>query len=115
MKWGTHIGRGLGIALVGALLGCSGGRFRSGTALPPLPPGGGALGAEFDPDRARQLYLNKCTRCHKFYPPAQYSPADWDRWMTKMSRKANLAAQQEQTLRRFLMLYRPSTPAPAPE
>jgi len=42
----------------------------------------------------RQLYVNKCARCHKLYEPAQYRPADWNAWVEKMRRKARLTDEQ---------------------
>lgn len=73
--------------------------------------------------RARKLYRSKCARCHKFYPPADYSEAEWASWMGKMSKKARLKPDQEQILLRYLDSFRSSvstsdppaaTPAPRP-
>ena len=43
----------------------------------------------------QKLYVAKCAKCHKFYDPAKYSEADWQIWMTKMSKKAKLKPEQE--------------------
>ena len=59
----------------------------------------------------RKIYVNKCARCHKFYDPAGYNAAEWDSWMTKMSRKAKLKPDQTATLVEYLAAYR--TPATA--
>ena len=56
--------------------------------------------------QARQLYLNKCARCHKFYSPALYSEAEWPVWMHKMSRKAKLDPAQEELLSKYLDGFR---------
>ena len=56
--------------------------------------------------RARKLYRSKCARCHKFYPPADYSEAEWVSWMGKMSKKARLKSDQEQILLRYLDGFR---------
>ena len=47
---------------------------------------------------ARKLYLVKCAKCHKLYDPGKYSDAEWRTWMGKMSKKAKLTPEQEQTL-----------------
>lgn len=57
-------------------------------------------------DRARKLYLLKCARCHKFYPPAAYADAEWQDWMRKMSEKAGLTAEEDRLLSRYLELFR---------
>src|SRR5262245_28873621 len=74
-----------------ALAGCTGpARATDASAGPASSP---------DPLIAtRKLYLNKCARCHKLYDPAKYSDADWQDWMTKMSRKAKLNPAQKETL-----------------
>jgi hypothetical protein len=50
----------------------------------------------------QKIYVAKCAKCHKFYDPAKYSEADWQMWMTKMSRKAKLKPEQEQVLSRYI-------------
>ncbi len=37
-----------------------------------------------------KIYVRNCAKCHEFYPPANYSQADWDKWMVKMRRKSKL-------------------------
>jgi hypothetical protein len=50
----------------------------------------------------QKLYVAKCAKCHKFYDPAKYSEADWEMWMTKMSKKAKLKPAQEAELSRYI-------------
>jgi len=50
----------------------------------------------------QKIYVAKCAKCHKFYDPAKYSEADWQMWMTKMSKKAKLKPQQEEVLSRYI-------------
>jgi mono/diheme cytochrome c family protein len=50
----------------------------------------------------QKLYVAKCAKCHKFYDPAKYSEADWQMWMTKMSKKAKLKPEQEEALSRYI-------------
>ena len=38
----------------------------------------------------KKIYERTCAKCHEFYPPANYSKAEWDKWMTKMRRKSKL-------------------------
>lgn len=88
-------------------LGCSAPAPNPAAAPPLLPPGAGAPTLNDEEIRsARSLYIARCTGCHKFYPPANYSPRDWDMWMRKMSRKARLQPEQEATLRAYLELFR---------
>lgn len=88
-------------------LGCTAPTPNPAAAPPVLPPGSGAPQLS-DPqiESARALYIAKCTGCHKFYPPGNYSARDWDTWMRKMSRKARLQPEQEATLRAYLDLFR---------
>ena len=52
-----------------------------------------ALGGEPGTE-ASHLYMTKCARCHKLYNPQSYSEAQWQRWVSKMSRKAKLTKAQ---------------------
>jgi mono/diheme cytochrome c family protein len=77
-------------ALIGlALAGCS-----SSAPAKDLPGGDSSVG--------HKLYVAKCAKCHKFYDPAKYSGADWEMWMTKMSKKAKLKPEQEAELSRYI-------------
>ena len=53
-------------------------------------------------EAARKIYVARCARCHKFYDPGDYTADEWRTWMTKMSKKARLRADQEQLLSRYL-------------
>jgi hypothetical protein len=71
------------------------------------PPAGSAgLLSPAESPQARQLYLNKCARCHKLYDPAVYSEAEWRVWMRKMSHKAKLDPGQEDLLGKYLDGFR---------
>ena len=56
--------------------------------------------------RGARLCVSKCVRCHPLYDPSFYGDAEWSTWMTKMSRKAHLKAEQEQLLREYLGAFR---------
>lgn len=56
---------------------------------------------------ARKLALRKCTKCHKFYAPSNYSLGEWDQWMDRMARKSKLSAAQEKQIRSYLATLRP--------
>ena len=98
-------------ALTAAFMGCEslerGGHARS-NAIPVL--GTNAASAAHFPleqiEPANALYVAKCAKCHKFYHPADYSQADWDKWMRKMSRKAKLRPAEEALLSRYLAAFR---------
>jgi hypothetical protein len=55
-----------------------------------------------DSAAGQKLYVAKCAKCHKFYDPSKYSEADWQMWMTKMSKKAKLKPEQEEILSRYI-------------
>ena len=78
-----------------------------------LPPGNAPLSAEWV-EPGRQLYLNKCARCHKFYDPRSYPEAEWRTWMHKMSRKSKLHPDQEALLTRYLDRFRSAEPSLSP-
>jgi hypothetical protein len=68
-----------------------------------------------DTKAAQKLYNVKCSKCHKFYNPDQYSAEDWKMWMDKMSRKSKLKPAQHDLLSRYLDTFRKTaTPAPPP-
>ena len=55
-----------------------------------------------DGSQGRKLYVAKCAKCHKFYDPAKYSNEEWNKWMGKMSRKAKLKPDQEESISRYI-------------
>jgi hypothetical protein len=55
---------------------------------------------------ARQIYVAKCAKCHRFYEPMQYSPDDWRLWMRKMVQKSKLNSQKADLLNQYLDAYR---------
>jgi cytochrome c5 len=62
-------------------------------------------------DEGLKLYNAKCTRCHKSYDPHSYTAPQWESWMSKMSRKAHLDAQQQDLLLRYLEAVRATPPS----
>lgn len=104
-------------AAVLVLAGCATSRLGSDAIVP--APAEAAIAAEregmrpADITRAADLYVLKCAKCHKFYDPASYPDAEWRTWMTKMSKKSRLEADEANLLRRYLdASRRPSAPAP---
>ena len=55
---------------------------------------------------AHKLYVAKCAKCHEFYPPANYSEADWDGWMIRMGKKSKLQPRQLELLQRYTAALR---------
>ena len=101
------------VLLVVALTGCasSGGQSRGGASVPPTDEPARAAGMlEPEITAARELYIAKCVRCHKYYEPSQYDNAEWKMWMRKMSKKAHLKSEQEQLLSRYLGSFRAQSP-----
>ena len=63
---------------------------------------------------ARRLYVSKCARCHKFYEPSSYTGAEWNEWMSKMTRKSKLKPAQAELLARYTERLRQGLePSPA--
>ena len=103
-----RISLAVAVGVLLAVAGCVTSRQPNASAAPPpLPPGGGAPWLTDEEVMAsRELFIAKCTSCHKFYPPANYSGAEWDSWMRKMSRKARLKPTESETLREYLAVFR---------
>ena len=57
-------------------------------------------------DTARELYVNKCAKCHRFYEPNHYTEAEWRSWMDKMKKKSKLKSGPGELLTRYLEAYR---------
>jgi|GEM_PF-2419550 len=57
---------------------------------------------------AKKIYLSKCAKCHEFYPPADYSKTEWDRWMVKMRKKSKLKPEQFDLVERYTETLRHS-------
>ena len=60
---------------------------------------------------ARQIYLFRCAKCHRFYDPAAYEQGEWAHWMQKMSKKAHLTSPEKDSLIKYLDAYRSETAA----
>jgi len=91
-------------------LGCA--NHTSVTRIEPLPAGGinpsASDGLATDElSRAAKLSVTKCARCHKLYSPLAYTDAEWQRWVSKMRKRARLNPDQEQLLIRYRQSLRP--------
>lgn len=54
-----------------------------------------------DQGRAQKIYNLKCSKCHEFYNPSDYSGKDWQDWMAKMKKKSHLNNSDYELLLRF--------------
>ena len=100
------------LVMAATVAGCRGlaaGRER--VSLPPSLPQGVAGLSDDEILVARNLYVAKCAKCHRFYHPTDYSELDWISWMKKMSRKSKLQPDQEELLSRYLAAFRLVQPA----
>src|SRR5436853_6812737 len=79
-------------AWIAVFIGCA----STGQGRASVPPG------RPEDEPLRKMYIVKCGKCHGFYDPTAYSDPEWDRWMSKMSKKAKLSAEQSETLNRYL-------------
>ena len=64
---------------------------------------------------ARQVYVAKCAKCHRFYEPRKYSDTEWRVWMEKMGKKSKLKREQATLLSRYLDAYRAGALTSKPE
>ena len=88
------------------LVGCASAPFGA-NAIVPAPAAAAVAAASAgmsaaEISRAADLYVLKCARCHKFHDPADYADAEWGMWMTKMSQKARLPAEDAALVARYL-------------
>ena len=99
----------IGLVALG-LVACATGRVGSEAIVP--EPAAAARAAEraglpaAEITRAADLYVTKCAKCHRFYDPLPYPAPEWDRWMTKMNRKAKLTEDEAKLLGRYLAAFR---------
>ncbi len=64
---------------------------------------------------ARNIYVAKCAKCHRFYEPTNYAESAWQTWMEKMSKKSKLQGEQPSLLTRYLDAYRAGRLAGQPQ
>jgi hypothetical protein len=50
----------------------------------------------------RNLYVSKCTSCHKAYEPELHTTLEWKTILDEMGRKAKLSTQEKETILRYL-------------
>lgn len=66
-----------------------------------------------DLSKAKDLYLTKCAKCHKFYDPSGYDDKKWCQWMEKMRKKAHLDSEEYNLIVIYCDSLRKSAP-PSP-
>ena len=52
--------------------------------------------------RARELYANKCTSCHRLHRPSEYTRQRWPTILERMAVKAKLTPEEARHLRDYL-------------
>ncbi|MBL4699649.1 MAG: hypothetical protein JKX85_00185 [Phycisphaeraceae bacterium] len=57
-------------------------------------------------DRGRQLYLTKCSSCHRAYPIGKYSTSQWQEILHEMSMNAKFNLQQEKDVTLYVLSLR---------
>lgn len=45
--------------------------------------------------QGRELYLNKCGKCHELFSPNKYNKTNWTKWVDRMAPKAKLTADEK--------------------
>ena len=53
-------------------------------------------------EKAKKLYLVKCSKCHRLYDPKEYEDAAWSKWIGKMKKKAHLNEDQYEQISNYL-------------
>lgn len=56
----------------------------------------------------REVFITKCTECHRQYDPASFPGASWDNIMGSMRGKAKLRGNESEDLNRFIKSVRGS-------
>jgi hypothetical protein len=56
-----------------------------------------------DLERARELYVARCSRCHALHVPEQYPAAAWPQLIARMAPKAKLSVEERSEITRFLV------------
>lgn len=52
--------------------------------------------------QGRDRYISYCNRCHGFYLPESYTPAQWKNIMVSMAPKANLSSSDSLLIIKYL-------------
>jgi hypothetical protein len=52
--------------------------------------------------QGRDLYISYCNRCHGFYLPENYTPAQWKNILSSMGPKANLSSSDLLLVTKYL-------------
>lgn len=87
------------------LLALLGGACASSHVPPPtLADAGGDSAALVALSRGRELYVDKCSGCHRLYSVDEYADADWEKHVDEMLKlkKARLAADERIDLLKYL-------------
>ena len=111
MRFLPHIALPVVVLLMAA--GCATSRpYGSDRAVNDFAQRAEAAGMSADTTQAAARLINlKCIRCHKFYDPNKYTPAEWEMWTRKMINKAKLTPEDADTIFNFLNAGRTNKPA----
>jgi len=87
-----------------ALLGCSGVQVAAPPAEGPVTDAAVSLGFEASaPARGRQVFVDRCGRCHGRINPDKRTAEEWKDILPTMSRKARLSGPEASDLRAYVM------------
>ena len=50
----------------------------------------------------RDLYVSKCTACHKAYEPELHTKSEWKKILDEMGSKAKLTSKEKETILNYL-------------
>ncbi len=68
-----------------------------------------------DLERARTLYVRRCSGCHTLFLPKAYPPDEWPTWVDAMSERSRLTPQEAEEVTRLLVtLARDDSTSAAP-
>ncbi|MDD3079840.1 MAG: hypothetical protein PHH37_12165 [Paludibacter sp.] len=55
-----------------------------------------------DLQKGKEIYENKCGKCHKLFEPEKYKAKQWTKWVDKMAPKAKLNVEQKKLVYKYL-------------
>ena len=77
------------VIIIFSLLACSGSNSSNPNKTTNFPEG-------------KDLYVSKCTACHKAYEPQLHTKDEWQKILDEMGSKAKLTAKEKETILNYL-------------
>lgn len=59
----------------------------------------------------RNLFIEKCGRCHKLKSPEKFTPAQWQKALLKMQPKAKISDAERELIQAYVLVKAKTAPA----